>query len=83
MTGNVVALGRLEDDRNSTAAAAPSPGNVGSLLGWATNCWYVFTIPAVPDAPFYSIAVGRREGPTYSRAELEASGGAVELELRQ
>lgn len=45
------------------------------------TCRFEFTIPQLPEAPFYTIEVGDRGELTYSRADLEAQGWTVELNL--
>lgn len=44
-------------------------------------CRFGFAVPAVPDAPFYSLEVGHRGALTYSRADLDALGWTVALTL--
>ena len=44
-------------------------------------CHFVFTVGALPDAPFYVLSIGRREGPTYSASELETMNWNVALSL--
>ena len=45
------------------------------------ECVWTFEIPGVADAPFYELEIGRRDAPTYSRAEMEASGWTVDLTI--
>lgn len=46
----------------------------------ATDCLWFFRVE-VPAATFYTVAVGRRSAPTYSRADLEGRGWTIRLEL--
>jgi len=44
-------------------------------------CRLSLLVAGIPDAPFYSVEVGRRGGLTYSHAELEAVGWEIALNL--
>jgi hypothetical protein len=48
--------------------------------GYVT-CHFAFEIAGVPDAKFYSIKIGKRDGPTYSLDELSGKGWQVLLTL--
>lgn len=58
----------------ATSALVDAPSPVYGI------CEYTFTV-AVPDAAFYSLAVGRRGDLTYSKDELAGRGWAVGFDL--
>jgi hypothetical protein len=65
--GNVVGLGRLD----TGVVAAPRSGRV---------CQFSWTME-VDDTEFYAFEIDHRGGPTYSRAELEATDWTVVLTI--
>jgi hypothetical protein len=54
---------------------------LGEGSGSVTNCDFKFSIPTVPEVPFYSIEVGRRGAITNSLAVMQASNWAFGLTL--
>jgi hypothetical protein len=67
----------VTNDSGATIGAASLTGGTPTNPG----CRFAFTVPNVPDAPFYSVKVNQRAGPTWSRAEMEANGWKIELTL--
>jgi hypothetical protein len=55
-------------------------GEVVQLRGQALGCEFSWTVE-VEDADFYVIEIANREGPTYSRADLEEAGWTVGLTI--
>lgn len=47
----------------------------------AKACTFAFLVPAIPDAPFYTVEVSHRGPLTYSRADLESREWKVDLTL--
>lgn len=66
--GNVVGLGRL------------NPGVLGERGNLGLPCQFTWTME-VGDTEFYALEIANREGPSFSRAELEALGWNVELSI--
>jgi hypothetical protein len=46
-----------------------------------SGCEFAFNVLRVPDTDFYSIKIANREGPVYSRADLEAMNWTVALTI--
>ncbi len=69
----------LNESGTTIGTVALPPGAMAQRDTWA--CWFDFTLPGIPDAPFYSVKVNQRAGPTWSRAQMEANGWKVELAL--
>ena len=44
-------------------------------------CVWTFMVANLAEAEFYTVEAGRRGGPTYSRAEMEAMDWTVALEI--
>jgi hypothetical protein len=64
--GTVIATGRTEEGLHDQ---------------FENVCEFAFTVEDVPTSAFYSIRIGRRDGPTYSIEELEAMGWNIELSI--
>ena len=56
-SGNTIATGQTE---------------YGAYKRFGETCVFAFTLNNVPDSDFYEIQVGRRQGPTFTREELES-----------
>lgn len=70
-TGAILATGRT------------TGGEIGGGVYEAERaaCVWTFTVEGVGEADFYTIEAGRRGGPTYSLAEMEAMDWTVALEI--
>jgi len=64
----------------TSALAVDSQGPEPAGSG-AYQCGFVFVVPNLPESTFYTVSVGRRGERTYSLAEMEASGWAVDFTL--
>jgi hypothetical protein len=55
------------------------------LSGSLSNrgCEFQFVLTGVPDASFYTFKIGHRDGPAYSRSDMESAGWDVTLTLGQ
>lgn len=67
-------------DQSHTILAASTLGPGKKNVG-ATECAFAFTVPNVPRATFYSVAVGHRGELTYSFAEMVSNGWVVAFTL--
>jgi len=67
--GTVIATGQL-----ATGSAA-----VDTATGRATSCVLDFTVPDVPDRPFYGVAVSHRGTVTFSAADARAANARLTL----
>jgi hypothetical protein len=65
------------ESRTVIGTSATTPGDASFTAG----CSVLFAV-AVPDAAFYSVAVGHRGNLTYSAADLAAKGWVLDLSLR-
>jgi hypothetical protein len=63
--GTVIATGAAID-------SSPAPDG---------GCALQFSLPTVPDVPFYSVEIGHRGAVTYSRADMESFGWKLDLTL--
>jgi hypothetical protein len=45
------------------------------------GCVFSFLAEGVPEAPFYSVRIGDRDGPTWTLEEMEALGWSVSLTI--
>jgi hypothetical protein len=75
-TGATIAVGELGPGELYAVPSGgdPEPGQPG-------YCRFDLTVLNVPDSDFYEIAVGTREGITYSREEMEDASWELELSL--
>jgi hypothetical protein len=76
----------VTDDKGGIVGTAPLTGQARSVYGTAafrdevdSRCVVTFAL-TVPDAPFYTITIGRRDTTT-SRADLERQGWRLDLTL--
>lgn len=75
----------LKDDNGKTIAtgALRSPvQSPGSGTGYF-RCLLAFTLPDVPEVPFYSVEVSRRGALTFSLADMKAQNWSITLSLGQ
>lgn len=57
-----------------------SDGQVIEIPGKALGCSFIWAMD-VPDSDFYVFLIANRNGPTYSRADLEATGWIIDLAI--
>ena len=74
-SGNTIGLGAL--------AEAPDSGST-TIPGFATaaTCHFTFSIANVKKADFYKVAIGGRQGPTYSYDQLAGMGWKIAIKSR-
>lgn len=72
------AMSVVVKDQAGTIVATGVTGTAATAPG---GCVMAFTIPAVPDVPFYSVEIGHRGAVTYSKADLVAKGWKLDLTL--
>jgi len=58
-----------------------STGSLAEGTGTATQCTFAFTLPDVPEVPFYTVEVGRRGSLSYSLSDLKSQGWKLTLTL--
>lgn len=63
------------------AGSTIAKGATGRGKPLSSSCEFPFTVRNVPDSDFYSITIGRREGPTYSREEMEQMNWNIALSI--
>ena len=75
------ALVRVLDEAGTVVGANQlNGGEIFEIPTLLDRCRFSWTVE-VEDADFYVIKIGNREGPTYSRADLEEAGWTVELSI--
>jgi hypothetical protein len=65
----------------TTSLAAGTWANRTDKLAGLAGCWFDFTIPSVPEATFYTVKIGSRAGPSWSRADMETQSWKISLTL--
>lgn len=77
MTGGVEVV--VRDQANTILATGRlGPGKKNTP---GTSCTFPFTVSGIPEAPFYSVEVGRRGALTYSFADMVGAGWVVAFTL--
>lgn len=64
-----------------TILATGSLGSGTTTGSDGSTCQFTFSIPHVPDAPFYQIEVSHRGNVTFSRSQLEQNDWTAEMSL--
>jgi hypothetical protein len=74
-SGDIIATGMLRSGHTNVEVIGikvDSSGLGEKVVG--AQCVFDFTVPDVPRAKFYTIEIGRRQGPTFSYSEIAAVG---------
>ena len=75
--GTTIGVGSLVDDREGT----PTSSRMAGSHPFVMKCFYRFFIGNLPEASSYSLMIGRRDGPTYTPADLARSNWVIALRL--
>jgi len=74
--GAIIGTGSLVDG-GTLALVVPSGKTFPDLVG---HCTFTFEA-SVPDAPFYTFKIGKRDAPVFAKADLDAKDWHVDLAL--
>jgi hypothetical protein len=92
VTSGNQSLCQVQDGFSDLAVGAPITvkDQAGTIIGTGSfamgtyangACAVPFHVDGLPDAPFYSLEIGRRPALAYSRADLESHGWKLDLTL--